>query len=399
MVDIIFLGYCVNKETAEKLSGISIAGNKMQLGVLRHMRQYVRNLDITTIYPVAAFPVDKKIIYRQAEIKLSDNIRAKRVSFLNIPLFKQISQILSHYKAVKGIARKNRNAIILTFNMYPQVGLPAVWTKKKYGNKIVTLLADLPIDDNYARHGIGKWIFRLFNVMTVKLLGQIDGAIVLNQKAWELYTPQARCLVMEGGYDDQGCNETEYTIENKAKLRKNIVYSGSLNEYSGIRELIEAMQYVNDMDIKLDIYGDGHLKEYVRSKCSDRIQYYGSIPNKEMMKVQQDAWALINPRAVDDPIAKVTFPSKIFEYLTSGSPVISTRLNGFLKEYEGLLIFAESNKPQEIARCINVMAEQPYNNMLDMAGKAKKFIIENKSWAVQVENMINFIEKEFGESR
>ena len=137
MVDIIFLGYCVNKETAEKLSGISIAGNKMQLGVLRHMRQYVRNLDITTIYPVAAFPVDKKIIYRQAEIKLSDNIRAKRVSFLNIPLFKQISQILSHYKAVKGIARKNRNAIILTFNMYPQVGLPAVWTKKKYGNKIV----------------------------------------------------------------------------------------------------------------------------------------------------------------------------------------------------------------------------------------------------------------------
>lgn len=394
-MNIIFLGYCVSKDMAENLSGISIAANKMQLDLLTNIKSYVKDLDITTIYPVAPFPVDKKLIYRKESIEVSDYLKAERVPFFNIPLLKQINQILANYKIVKKLVNEHKNAILLTFNMYPQIGLPAVWIKKKYGNRIVTLLADLPIDDNYVRRGISKWIYHFFNRITVKSLKWVDDAIVLNQKAWEIYTPQARCLVMEGGY-----NGKEYcTREIGARVRKNIVYGGSLNEYSGVHELVEAMDYVEDMDIELDIYGDGYLRDYVRNRCNDRVHYYGIIPNNEMMKVQQNAWALISPRPVEDPIAKVTFPSKIFEYMTSGTPVISTRLNGFLPEYEGLLIFAKSNEPQEMARCIMEMTEHPYADMLQMAEKARKFIIENKSWTVQAKRIIEFIEKGTEENR
>lgn len=390
MIDIVFLGYCVSKEEAEKLSGISIAGNKMQLDLLTHIKPYVKNLDITTVYPVASFPADKKLIYREDIIKLTDCITAERVSFFNVPLFKQISQIFANYRVTKKLVKKRKNAIILTFNMYPQIGLPAIWIKKKYGNRIVTLLADLPIDDNYARSGISKWIFQIFNMVTVKLLRQIDDAIVLNRKAWEIYTPQARCLIMEGGYSEKGY----YTEEIRDRVRRNVVYSGSLNEYSGVRELVEAMDYVEDKDIELDIYGDGYLRDYVKHRCNDRIHYYGTISNEEILKVQQNAWALISPRPVEDPIAKVTFPSKIFEYMTSGTPVISTRLNGFLPEYEGLLLFAESNEPEEMARGIMEVAEHSYKDMLEMARKARKFIVENKNWAVQAKRIIEFIVSE-----
>lgn len=392
-MDIVFLGYCVSKDIAENLSGVSIAANKMQLNLLTSINSYIQNLYITTIYPVASFPVDKQLIYGEKSIEITDCLRSERVPFLNLPLFKQINQICANYRIVKRLVKKNRNTILLTFNMYPQIGLPAAWIKKKYGNRIVTLLADLPIDDNYVRSGISKWIYQFFNTITIRLLKQVDDAIALNRKAWEIYTPQARCLIMEGGYD-----EKEYYIEKKeAKTRKNIVYGGSLNEYSGVRELVESMEYVEDMDIELDIYGDGYLREFVRSRCNNRVHYYGTIPNDEMVRVQQKAWALINPRTVEDPIAKVTFPSKIFEFMASGTPVISTRLNGFLPEYDGLLIYVESNEPQKMAKCIMEMASRPYTEMLEMAKRARKFIIENKNWNIQAKKIVNFIAEETGE--
>ena len=199
---------------------------------------------------------------------------------------------------------------------------------------------------------------------------------------------------MEGGYNENEC----YAEETRVRKRKNIVYGGSLNDYSGVRELVEAMDYVEDVEIELDIYGDGYLKDYVKNKCNDRVHYHGTIPNEEMMRVQRNAWALISPRPVEDPIAKVTFPSKIFEYMTSGTPVISTRLNGFLPEYEELLMFAESNEPQEMARCIMEMAEHPYTDMLEMAKKAREFIIKNKSWTVQAKRIIKFMAEETKEN-
>lgn len=393
-MNIIFLGYCVSKNTAENLSGISIAANKMQLNLLSNIKPYVRNLDITTVYPVAAFPVDKKLIYRKESIEVSDCLKVERIPFLNIPVLKQLNQILANYKSVKRLVKKHKDAILLTFNMYPQIGVPAAWIKKKYGNRIVTLLADLPIDDNYVRRGFSKWIYQLFNIITVDSLKLVDDAIVLNRKAWEVYTPQANYLVMEGGYNA----DSYYAEKMEIRERKNIVYSGSLNEYSGVHELIEAMDYVEDINIELDIYGDGYLRDYVKNRCNDRIHYYGMIPNKEMIEVQRNAWALISPRPVEDPIAMVTFPSKIFEYMTSGTPVISTRLNGFLPEYEGLLMFAESNEPRELAKCIMKMAEHSYTDMLEMAKRAREFIIENKSWEVQAKRIIDFIEKQAEES-
>ena len=43
-------------------------------------------------------------------------------------------------------------------------------------------------------------------------------------------------------------------------------------------------------------------------------------------------------RVVNDPIAQVTFPSKTFEYLLSGTPVLSTRLNGYTHEYDEAIV-------------------------------------------------------------
>ena len=42
---ILFLGYAVGMEEAKNLTGVSIAGNKMQLNVLWNLKQYTEKIE------------------------------------------------------------------------------------------------------------------------------------------------------------------------------------------------------------------------------------------------------------------------------------------------------------------------------------------------------------------
>ena len=46
---IVFLGYAVSECDAETLSGVSVAGNKMQLNILRNMKNANTELKVVTV--------------------------------------------------------------------------------------------------------------------------------------------------------------------------------------------------------------------------------------------------------------------------------------------------------------------------------------------------------------
>ena len=200
-MDVVFVGHAVPERLAGELSGISIAGNKMQLNIIKYLAPNVEHFFSTTVYPISSYKNDGHIVYKREEIELFESVTTIRVPFINLFYIKQVCQIIANYWELKKIVKKYPNTILFTFNMYPQIGLPSVLIKKKYGNKIVCLLADLPIDDDYGRKGISKIIHRRFNKMTERYIRQVDKAIVLNKLAWELYAPQAEYIVIDGGID------------------------------------------------------------------------------------------------------------------------------------------------------------------------------------------------------
>ncbi len=388
---ILFLGYAVDKEVISSLSGGSVAGNKMQINVLQAMQKYVEEIYPITIYPVAVFPRDKKIFIKREFIDLKIGLNAVRVSFWNFPLLKQYSQIVSMYREAKRYIKKNRDAIVFTFNMYPQIGNPAVKLKKKFSSQVVSLLADLPIDDDYQRKGFSGFLRRIFDNQTKKNIKQADKLIVLNKNARNEFASGTDYIVIEGGINPE---EFSSELPKKMPRTKNIVYGGSLQEYSGIKQLVESMELVMDEAVILDIYGDGALREFLENYPSDKVRYHGSVSNSEMLEIQKNAWLLVNPRPIEDAIAKVTFPSKMFEYLMSGVPVLATRLNGFLPEYEDKLFFAENNTKEELARKINEIAAMDEAILRQMASRARQFLMQEKNWDVQTKKMVRFMERE-----
>lgn len=389
---VLFLGYPVSRDTASKLYGASIAGNKMQINVLDHLSKYPDvDLKSITIYPTAAYPKGKLFIRRE-KICLFDKFYSLKIGFPNLPIIKQICETLITYFEGKKVIKRDKVDTIFTFNMFPQVGLPAKWLKKKYGCKIVTLLADLPIDDTVGRKGLSKIFRRIFDSLTQKGILSCDKIIVLNKHAAELYGPQIPYMIMEGGLDSYDINE----VAEKTYTKKNLVYSGALVEYSGIVNLIEAMQYVEDKEVILDIYGNGQIAEYVE-KCGNKmsnIKYHGKVDNNTMKKIQREAYLLVNPRPIDNLISRVTFPSKIFEYMVSGTPVLTTRLNGLTEDYFDKMFFVENNEPYVLGNKINEIMKLPSSDLEKKALVARKFVLENKTWKKQCKKIYDFIKEE-----
>lgn len=387
---IIYLGSVSSKEEVTKLSGASVAGNKMQWNVLTELEKHADvSIDAFSILSIAAFPKEKRLYVREEKKEISRGVYVTQIPFLNIPILKQWMQSYKLYKYARRAV--NKNSIGFSFNLYMQEGSALIKLKDKCNIKIVSLLADLPIDDQYNRKGIAKFLYQWFFGKSKKNILSCDNLIVLNEYAVKEYAPRSNYIVIEGGVEVEETGDyTEQII-----LRKNLVYSGALTEYSGIRELVLAMRDVKDPDIVLEIYGDGCLSKWIveQSKDYSNVVYKGKVTNQEMIQIQRRAWLLVNPRPVDDRISRVTFPSKIFEYMVSGRPVLSTALTGFTKEYRDRMYIAENNTPKCLADMINLIADVPLQKLQEKANDAREFVLSEKNWTRQTKKILDFLKE------
>lgn len=391
MQKLIFLGYVVNPEDVKKYSGISIAGNKMQWNVIKGLIESGEfDIECLTISPMAAFPKERKIRQKKESSVFFENVLQTSIPYCNFPVVKQLSQINAIYREAKRLLKKNPDAVLFGFNQFPQIGIPMRKLKKHFPMiKTVSLLADLPIDDKTDRRGFSKLLRGKFDRSTWKSIEQCENFIVLNEYVAKMYLKGKPYVVVDGGVDESEMRPYEFI----QATQKNIVFCGALTEYNGIPNLLKAMELISDEEIVLDIYGGGYLEnmvaEYVKTHAN--VRYYGKVYNNEVMQKQREAWLLINPRKVDDLIARVTFPSKTFEYMLSGTPVLTTRLNGYSDEYLDKLFFTETDSAEDIAKSILAIVGKEEDELRDITKRAHTFICEKRAWNAQTKKIVEFI--------
>ena len=389
------MGYVVTPEEANHASGASVAGNKMQWNVIKNLALR-KDVEITciTVTPLASYPSEKNIYQKYEKKELVPGVTSHRISYCNLPVVKQFWQIMSMYRTAKRIIRDTEAETIFCFNLFPQIGIPMRWLKKKNPKlDTVCLLADLPIDDKTDRKGVSTWLRSFFEKSTWKSMKICDRYIVLNKHVIDKYLPSKEYIVIDGGVDEVDIEK--YNMPVQKGNEHNILYCGALTEYNGILNLIEAMEILSKKDIILDIYGSGYLENIVKNAAlkNPQIRFHGRVSNQEVMQKQKEAWLLINPRVVNDPIAQVTFPSKTFEYLLSGTPVLSTRLNGYTHEYDEAMIYLENDSPENIALAIEKISSYSANKLEKIADQGKKLVVECRNWEVQSSKILDFLER------
>ncbi len=386
---ITYLGIISRPEDIGKIGICSVAGNKMQYNLLHYLSEFDDvSIDVVSFHPYHSFPKGKLFVKPQLEYLFDGKIKLWQIGYLNITVIKQLLYPLVTYFKAKSLTK--HEDVVFAYDMYPTQGIPLSWLKKFVGGKTICLLADLSLGGVRKENGFRKFLRKLFDRSTLQNIKKCDYFIVLNENAAKVYAPHSRYFVMDGGIEP-----TEYIKITKGwdGKEKNIVYTGALVDYSGIMNLIKAMSIIKSKDIVLDIYGGGALEQSVEeiASRSKNIRFHGVVSNEDAIKVQQTSWLLANPRPVKNAIAQVTFPSKIFEYMMSGRPVLSTRLNGFSKDYENLLFWVDNGDPQTLANMIDLLDDKSNDELKNTAERAKNYLLKNKTWEHNAKNVYDFL--------
>lgn len=386
-MSIIFVGSTVDRETLKVLKDASVAGNKMELGFVKGF--------LNNGVPTAAISVEAHGMWKfnhqpiliQGKHLKDENADIITVPYINIPVFKQISIIRNLKKKLKEYISKEEysNATLIVYNTMTIFAKPVLDISRQMGLNCIAVVADLPIKfkKNFLR--------RMEDTRQINAISKFDALIPLTEHIAKDFAPNTPYCVVEAG-----CSPSDYgnqVEERPVDAVKTVVFSGTLNELSGIELMLDAMLLVKDQHIVLNIYGDGPLRKYVEQQVQSRknVKYFGRIENNQMLQVQRSAWLLVCPRKSDDFTTKYTFPSKVLEYICAGVPVLANRLMGIPTEYEDYLTYAKSERPEDWAQMLEqILSDKNYEIYKHKALIARKNVLNAKTWDVQTRHAMNY---------
>lgn len=395
---VLFLGSIIRPEDTTSYLGPSVAGNKMQLGLLKGLNKIFKD-DLTVIsqIPIASYPREKKILVGSGKYHIQGYLHMKRVPFINILILKQISKIINTFIMILKwcVINKNDKKIIISYNAFSEAAVPILWAKYFCKVQAIPLLADLPVSNMLDKSKVKRVFRSIDNSLTKKNIKKFDGLAVLNKYAVEEFSPASKYVVIDGGYDlDEVKNQiNQQNYNNRDKEELICIYSGVLVEYNGLKNLIEASKLVSNKNFRLHIYGKGYLENYIKdeAKNDNRIEYKGLVSGEEILNLQKNAYLLISPLLPEHPVARVAFPSKIVEYMASGTPVISTRVNGLSKDYLEHVYLFDDITPESMSKTIDTILNYDVNELEKKGINAKDFILKHKNWDKQCKKIQKFI--------
>jgi glycosyltransferase involved in cell wall biosynthesis len=107
------------------------------------------------------------------------------------------------------------------------------------------------------------------------------------------------------------------------------LYSGSMDSTRGLDLLLEALPLLPEAGWRLEISGTGLLREHVAAVAAEprwlnKITYHGVLPRSEYETLMATCHVGMNCQRSTDVISSVTFPSKVFTYLSAGLKVLSS---------------------------------------------------------------------------
>lgn len=146
-----------------------------------------------------------------------------------------------------------------------------------------------------------------------------------------------------------------------------IMYHGSIVERNGLDLAVEAFERVRASipNAELRIYGAKTLffekvMEKARSKGLDgAIRYLGPKRLEDLVPAIEDCDVGVIPNH-RNPFTEINTPTRIFEYLALGKPVIAPHTPGILDDFgEGSLLFFESGNSAELAQKIEYVFAHP----------------------------------------
>jgi len=343
--------------------------------------------------------ISKKIIiddvcrfYEGAKIKFV------RPSFIRIPILDYVSFLFTSRKEIKKQVKEFNPDIVIGFSSVLSNYWGMIYSKKNnipymyYWYDIVHVL------------NVPKKFSWLAKIIEKKIIRNSDSVVVINEVLKDYIikfgAKEEITSVIPGGVDLERFNPQKVD-SNHFRMKYGfsdddtiLFFMGWLYQFSGLKEVALELSKIKEIhpNIKLLIVGDGDaeqdLKKIIKSNhLENTIIMTGRMSFEDIPKLIASADICLLP-AYNNEIMRDIVPIKIYEYLAMHKPVISTNLNGVIKEFgydNGVLYITQ---PKDVlTKIISLDNFEIESNKL----KAEEFI-KNYDWDTIIDSYEQLIE-------
>ncbi|MCP4367661.1 MAG: glycosyltransferase family 4 protein [Deltaproteobacteria bacterium] len=180
---------------------------------------------------------------------------------------------------------------------------------------------------------------------------------------------------------------------NGGKIDNMIIYLGGLQTGRGIKEIVEAANYVKN-DAKFLLIGPFETPQFereIRRSASENVQFIGKIKFEEVPDyIKAAKIGLICFYPEPNNLACLSGRNnKLYEYMAGGLAIIGSNFPKWKEVIEGgnFGITVNPKNPRDIARAIDYLLDNP-ESLKQMAEKGIKAVHEQFSWDNEKEKLL-----------
>lgn len=398
-VEVLFIGglffdYRYEQIINESKSAIQFAANKLQWNYVRGLEENLsRNIKIINSVFVGTFPLYYKKIFMKTKKVFRDNNTDRYdedLGFINLPILNSNSKYFILKKHVNKWARRNnKKKVVIVYGFFKENIKLISYIKRKYPDICSCLIIlDLPQFMSQYKRFYHRWTNNHIYDLYKKNKKYIDCYSVISSQVVDYLDIEEPNVVIEGMVTSK-LEVEEYVKKPKEKFT--FLYTGGLSREYGTEELLSSFMKLKGEDKELVICGDGPYKENVKraAQKDKRIKYLGIISQDKCVKLQREVDCLVNPRG-ETEMTKYSFPSKMLEYLTSGTPIIAKYLEGMPLEYKNLFWTYGKNQ-RTLLSMMEQIVEISTVELCKKAEYAREYVLKEKNNVRQTQRLLDMI--------
>ena len=297
------------------------------------------------------------------------------------PLVKAVAVGCGTFFRTLFLIRKDSAVIVDGLNR--MTALSAMLAARLRGKPCVGIVTDLP--DMLGGSSFSK---KLANFV----IDHCTHYVLLTEAMNDYLNQKGKPYVILEGHADITMADRIPAMEKKTEPRI-CFYAGGVSKQYGLSNLVEGFRKANLPNARLHIYGPGdYVKELQQIAAEDpRVYYGGMLLNTEIVKKEQEATLLVNPRPTGEEYVKYSFPSKTMEYMASGTPVLTTVLPGMPKEYHPYVYLLEDETADGITRKLREVLDNSDETLFQKGMEARNFVLEQKNNEIQASKILDML--------
>ena len=286
---------------------------------------------------------------------------------LNLPGIKTIWNVLAAFFRV--LYAEYGACVIDVLSIDNAVG--ALAASRLRGMPDTGIVTDLP--EHFSGDG-------LYAKIVYRIMDWCGSYVFLTEYMDEKLNPKHKPYIVMEGLCDVSVKPEISSCRNKS-----IIFAGEIDEQNGVITLIDAFNAWGDHGYDLYYYGSGEAMDLLKEKASGnpRVHLMGVVFNRELLKIMKDASLLVNPRPVHQDFVKYSFPSKVMEYMNTGTYHASSHLACIPEEYFAYIGDLGDGSAEDILKFLKQFENMPQSYTDEQARKAQEFVLTKKNNKVQ----------------